>query len=91
MVQKYASKFMISEDALMNVRYQLLQRTLCAAIVERNAGAMDAWMIVHSFPSTRAGIKNTNRSDFDSYLALVGERPVLDGVCVKIAWASASP
>jgi hypothetical protein len=90
-IQKYADSFKISEDALMNVRYQLLQRTLCAAIVARDAGVNNAWMIVHSFPSTRTGIKNTNRSDFDSFLALIGRSPILDGICIKFAWASASP
>jgi hypothetical protein len=47
---------------------------------------MSAWMIV---PSTQIGIENTNRSDFDRFVALAGERPVIDGVRVNVAWASA--
>jgi hypothetical protein len=85
-IQKYANEFAVSEGALMGVRYQLLQRTLCAAIVARKVGAMSAWMIV---PSTQIGIENTNRSDFDRFVALAGERPVIDGVRVNVAWASA--
>jgi hypothetical protein len=88
-IQKYAHEFAVCEEALMGIRYQLLQRTLCAAIVARSVGVMCAWMIVQSFPSGQGGIENTNRSDFNRFLALAGDSPVIGGVRVNVAWASA--
>jgi hypothetical protein len=87
-VQRYADALGVEKDVLMTVRYQLLQRTLCASIVARNTNVSDAWMIVQSFPSTRVGIKNENRYDFERFVDLVGDKPTINGVQVRLAWAS---
>jgi hypothetical protein len=90
-IQKYAKALRVRPESLMNIRYQLLQRTLCAAITARNANLSDAWMIVHSFPSTRDGATNTNRTDFDNFVALVSDKALVEDVRVRLAWASHAP
>ena len=78
---------MIEPKSLLDIRYQLLQRTLCASIVARARGLSEAWMIVQHFPRAAARNKVTNRSDFDAFVALVGKAPVIEGVRVQLAWA----
>jgi uncharacterized membrane protein YphA (DoxX/SURF4 family) len=72
---------------LASIRYQLLQRTLCAAIAANQLGQSQAWMVVQSFSTGSDEGYIRNRSDFDRYVALVGSAPVVEGVRVRIAWA----
>jgi hypothetical protein len=87
-IQEYADVFGVQPEMLMDIRYQLLQRTLCAAITARSRNFPNAWMIIHSFPSTRAGVRNENRREFDRYVSLVGDQPTINGIQVRLAWAS---
>lgn len=48
-IARYATEFGVSPSALMECRYQLLHRTLCAALAAKTANASRAWMIVQSF------------------------------------------
>jgi hypothetical protein len=87
-IQQYADALKVDAERLLDIRYQLLQRTLCASIVARAKGLSVAWMIVQHFPRGTASDKITNRSDFDAFVALVGNAPVIEGVKVQLAWAS---
>jgi Domain of unknown function (DUF6946) len=86
-IQRYAAALMVEPESLLDIRYQLLQRTLCASIVASSRGRSAAWMIVQHFPRAAASDKVTNRSDFDAFVALVGKAPVIEGVRVQLAWA----
>jgi hypothetical protein len=88
-IQRYARVFGISSVQLLDVRYQLLQRTLCAALTAQALGVSQAWMVVQTFASPNAGDGHlTNRSDFDRFVTLVGSAPKIEGVCVQLGWAS---
>ena len=87
-VQRYADALMVDAEHLLGIRYQLLQRALCASIVARAEGLSEAWMIVQHFPRGDASDKVTNRSDFDAFVALVGKEPVMEGMKVRLAWAN---
>jgi hypothetical protein len=91
-IQRYASAFGISSVQLLDIRYQLLQRTLCAALAARARDVSQAWMVVQSFTSEKkeAGRKN-NQSDFDCFTKLVGNAPKIKGVTVRLAWVSDNP
>jgi hypothetical protein len=86
-IERYAKALSVDPESLLGVRYQLLQRTLCASIVARAKGLSEAWMIVQHFPRGTANDKVTNRSDFDAFVALVGKAPAVEGVKVQLAWA----
>lgn len=90
-IEKYARALAVEPARLMAVRYQLLQRTLCAALTARARDIPEAWMIVQSFASETVEGHRLNRADFDAYLALTGDKPVLEGVKVKLAWVSSKP
>jgi hypothetical protein len=47
-------------------------------------------MIVQHFFGGTVSDKVTNRSDFDVFVALVGDAPVVEDVKVQLAWASIS-
>jgi hypothetical protein len=87
-IHKYAETLMVSADRLLDIRYQLLQRTLCASIVARARSLSEAWMIVQHFPRGAASERVTNRSDFATFVGLVGEAPLVEGVRVHLAWAT---
>jgi len=87
-IRRYAEALKVDADSLLGIRYQLLQRTLCASIVAGARGLSGAWMIVQHFPRGTAGEKVTNRSDFEAFVELVGKVPVIQGVRVRLAWAS---
>jgi hypothetical protein len=88
-IQRYAQAFGIKSEKLLDIRYQLLQRTLCAALTARAQGASQAWMLVQSFASPSGGDGHlTNRSDFDRFTTLLGSSPNIEGVCVRIGWVS---
>jgi hypothetical protein len=89
-IERYANDLGVSTDQLMGIRYQLLQRTLSASKTASTRGLSDCWMIVQSFASKDDDGYLTNRTDFDQYVALVGNAPVLDGIHVKLAWVSES-
>jgi hypothetical protein len=86
-IQKYAAAFQQSSTKLLDVRYQLLQRTLCAAKVANQKGLSRAWMIVQSF-EPKADIKSENREAFDYLVKLVGKRPTIKGIQVQLEWVS---
>jgi hypothetical protein len=91
-IQRYAKAFGVSSRELLDIRYQLLQRTLCAALTATVCGASQAWMVVQTFASHTGGDGHiTNRSDFDLFTALVGSAPKIEGVRVQIAWVSDNP
>jgi hypothetical protein len=91
-IQRYATALGVKSEQLLKVRYQLLQRTLCAALTAQAQGMSQAWMVVQAFPSGASGTESlTNRSDFDSFTSLVGNAPKFDGVCVRTAWVSGHP
>jgi hypothetical protein len=85
-IAQYAGALGVEHERLFTVRYQLLHRTLSAALAAKARGAVNAWMIVHSFASAEAEECRNNRSDFDQFVNLVGEQPTIDGQRVKLAW-----
>ena len=85
-VVQYGSALGVNADALLDVRYQLLHRTLAAARVARQHRRSRAWMIVHSFAPLQCEEHARNRADFDRYVSLVGNTPVLEGIPVRLAW-----
>jgi hypothetical protein len=89
-VERYAEAFGVDYEALLNIRYQLLQRTLCVAITANDKGLSKAWMIVQHFANGIGDQDQTNLSDFNRFVALVGSAPVVEGVPVQIAWAEDS-
>jgi len=87
-IKRYARAFGTgTEQPLLSLRYQLLHRTLSAALTARITEAERAWMIVQSFAPTDSTEHMQNRGDFDRYTEVVGGMPVLEGVKVGIAWA----
>jgi hypothetical protein len=87
-VQRYAKALSLRSEQLLDIRYQLLQRTLCAALTAHSAGKSKAWMIVQAFGTETDHGHQGNKADFSKYLALVGPAPELEGVRVRLAWAS---
>jgi hypothetical protein len=85
-VDNYAEAFKVRRHDLMDLRYQLLHRTMAAALVARQYGRKSAWMIVHSFAPLDCKEHARNRKDFDRYVALVGSAPVIKEVPVQLAW-----
>jgi hypothetical protein len=85
---QYATAFCLADGKLLlDIRYQLLHRTLSAAKTARKIGAKQAWMVIQSFAPMSCPEHVRNRGDFDRYIALVGSAPVLEGVPVRLAWA----
>jgi hypothetical protein len=78
-IERYAAALKVEPKNLLEIRYQLLQRTLCASIVARVRALSEARMIVQHFPRGGASDKVTNRLDFDAFVALVGKSPVIEG------------
>ena len=67
-IQLYAKTLGVKSEQLLGIRYQLLHRTLCAALTAEAQGMSEAWMVVQAFPPVASGIENlTNRNDFDSF------------------------
>lgn len=96
-VVRYAEAFGMKPEQLLEIRYQLLQRTLCAALTAKQPRVSRAWMVGQSFPSGDGGEKHLrNREDFSRFVALVGQTPSVrlgllphvDAVAVRIAWTS---
>jgi len=85
-VDRYARTLGVRRDALLGSRYQLLHRTLAAALVAKQYGRRKARMIVQSFAPSECDEHARNRADFDQYVALVGGAPVLEGIPVRFAW-----
>ena len=85
-IVQYGEALRVSVDALLNVRYQLLHRTLAAARVARQHRRSRAWMIVHSFAPLQCDEHDRNHADFERYLSLVGTTPMLEGIPVRLAW-----
>ena len=83
---QYAPAFGVGKDDLLGLRYQLLHRTLAAALVARQCGRSGALMVVQSFAPLDCNEHVRNRGDFDRYVALVGAAPVLKGIPVRLAW-----
>jgi Domain of unknown function (DUF6946) len=54
-IQHYAEAFRVSSEQLLDIRYQLLQRTLCAALTAQVQDASQAWMVVQAFASPTKG------------------------------------
>jgi hypothetical protein len=89
-IRQYAKAFGVAYESLLDIRYQLLQRTLCAAITANDKGVSKAWMIVQHFGIGNGVGDPTNLSDFNRFVALVGSAPVIEGVRVQVAWAEDS-
>jgi hypothetical protein len=86
-ILQYAKDFGVRSTQLLEIRYQLLSRTLCAALTANALGRSKAWMVVQSFPCSAGAERDcTNRSDFDRFTALVGDAPTIADVRVKLAW-----
>jgi hypothetical protein len=85
-IKRYANAFRVEAERLLSIRYQLLQRTLCAALTARSAGQTKAWMIIQSFAQPETDGYRKNQSDFTRFVELIGNAPVLEGVRVDIAW-----
>jgi hypothetical protein len=91
-IQRYASAFGIRSVQLLDIRYQLLQRTLCAALTARARGVSQAWMVVQSFTSKKEEAGHIiNQSDFNRFTELVGSAPKIKGVDVRLSWVSDNP
>ncbi|MCA1542440.1 hypothetical protein I6F18_20995 [Bradyrhizobium sp. NBAIM32] len=87
-VERYANALRLNSAQLFDIRYQLLQRTLAAALTARENSVPKAWMIVQSFSPAGAPIKSQNREDFDRFVELVGSAPTIEDVQVRLAWVS---
>jgi Domain of unknown function (DUF6946) len=85
-VDRYARALGVRKDELLSLRYQLLHRTLAAALVARRSARKQAWMVVQSFAPPGCVEHGRNRGDFDRYVGTVGTAPVLEGVAVRLAW-----
>jgi hypothetical protein len=85
-VDRYAKDLGVCADALMEVRYQLLHRSLAAALVALERGCKSGWMIVHSFAPLECEEHARNRADFDRYVALVGPTTIFRNIPVRLAW-----
>jgi hypothetical protein len=85
-IDRYSRAFGINRDALLDLRYQLLQRTLAAALTAKQFGRRSTWMLVQSFAPLSCDEHARNRADFDRYAATVGEAPVLEGIPVRLGW-----
>jgi Domain of unknown function (DUF6946) len=85
-VDRYARSLDVPRDALLGLRYQLLHRTLAAALVAKRNGRRKAWMIVQSFAPSECDEHVRNRADFDRYVALARGTPVLEGIPVRLGW-----
>jgi hypothetical protein len=85
-IDRYAEALSIPREALLPIRYQLLHRTLSAALTARKYGLKQAWMVVQSFAPLNCNEHRRNRDDFDRYLALVGAAPILMDISVRVAW-----
>jgi hypothetical protein len=85
-INRYAKVFCVERERLSNIRYQLLQRTLCAALTAGAQRLSQSWMIVQSFAPVDSDGHRNNRTDFDRFRALVGPAPNIEGVRVEIAW-----
>jgi large subunit ribosomal protein L30 len=90
-ITQYAETFNVGEDKLIRLRYQLLHRTLSAALIARKYERESAWMIVHSFAPLDCDEHARNREDFDRYAALIGPEPVIEGVTIHLAWVDSVP
>lgn len=90
-IQGYAKTFGVRSIHLLDVRYQLLHRTLCAALAAKKLNGSQAWMIVQAFPTPTAEGHLSNRTDFDHFVAVVGNALKIDGVSVRLAWVSEPP
>ncbi|SED40675.1 hypothetical protein SAMN05444161_3138 [Rhizobiales bacterium GAS191] len=77
-INRYASEFGVEPEQLSEIRYQLLQRTLSAALTALAQGQSTSWMIVQSFAPANSEGHRRNRGDFDRFLALVGSAPTLE-------------
>jgi hypothetical protein len=85
-IRRYAHALGVDLEGLLETRYQLLQRTLCAALTALSEGKSQAWMIVQSFSPVDGKDHQRNLNDFARFQKLVGNAPMLENVCVKIVW-----
>jgi hypothetical protein len=88
-IERYAQAFGVAFDDLLHVRYQLLQRTLAAALTARSNGISQAWMIVQSFAAPDSDGHERNYADFRRFRKLVGDAPILGGQRVRLEWVDA--
>jgi len=87
-IQQYARALNVSSIKLLDIRYQLLHRTLAAAITAKKHSASNAWMIVQSFSAASNLTQSANRSDFDRFFELLGPAPTFNSIQVRLAWVS---
>lgn len=85
-VDRYSGAFQVPKELLMDLRYQLLHRTLAAALTAKQQRRAKAWMVVQSFAPSECKQHAENRADFDRYVSVVGPAPVLEGIPVRLAW-----
>jgi hypothetical protein len=85
-IERYAEAFRLKPNQLFEIRYQLLHRTLSAALAARKHRLERAWMVVQSFARLDCDNHMGNRSDFDRYRSAVGDSPVIAGVEVRLGW-----
>lgn len=90
-IGRYADAFGLSRKSLYTVRYQLLYRTLSAALAAKDCGFSTAWMIVQAFVPRNDPHHRMNVADFNQLIALAGSAPVIEGVCVNLALTEESP
>jgi hypothetical protein len=90
-IGRYAQAFGTRIEDLLDLRYQLLHRTLAASLTARRYGRRRAWMIVQSFAPVSCVEYASNRADFDRYMAIVGKVPVLQSIPVRLAWVDEVP
>ena len=85
-IRRYAHALGVDLEELLETRYQLLQRTLCAALTALSERKSQAWMIVQSFSPVDGKGHQINLNDFARFQKLVGNAPMFENVCVKIVW-----
>lgn len=85
-IDRYSQALGISREALLPLRYQLLQRTLAAALAAKRSGRKRAWMIIQSFARPGCEEHARNRADFERYLTTVSDAPILLGIPIRLGW-----
>jgi hypothetical protein len=85
-IAEYAQAFGVRFKNLLPLRYQLFHRTLSAALTAQKTGRQRAWMVVQSFAPLNSDEHAQNRSDFDRFVAVVGETSILQNFPVRLAW-----
>jgi hypothetical protein len=86
------SDLQLNQDEVLNIRYQLLHRTVSAMLEAKNINAPNALMLVHSFSDSYLGFEDY--LEFARLLGLQADKEVivgpvlLNGINVYFGWVT---